>query len=82
MDTKDIIVAKLAEWDLELSDAELEQLVEPYENLLRWRGTVEDMLRARPIAEGMQFPESEPLLSHALDKIDKSDKSDKKGGAA
>lgn len=68
MDTKDIIVAKLAEWDLELSDDEIEQLVEPYETLLRWRGTVEDMLQARSIADGMQFPESEPLLSHALDK--------------
>ncbi len=68
MDTKDIIVAKLAEWSLELSDDEIEQLVEPYETLLRWRGTVEDMLRARPIADGMQFPESEPLLIHALDK--------------
>ena len=68
MDTKDIIVAKLAEWSLELSDDEIEQLVEPYETLLRWRGTVEDMLRARPIADGMQFPESDPLLIHALDK--------------
>jgi hypothetical protein len=68
MDTKDIIVAKLAEWDLELSDDEIEQLVLPYETLLRWRGTVEDMLRVRPIADGMQFPESEPLLSHTLDK--------------
>lgn len=69
MTTKDIITAKLAEWGIQLTDGELEQLVEPYENLLRWQGVVEDMLHSRPIADGMQFPESEPLLTHALDKI-------------
>ena len=69
MDKKDIITAKLAEWGIQLTDRELEQLVDPYENLLRWQGVVEDMLQSRPIADGMQFPESEPLLTHALDKI-------------
>jgi hypothetical protein len=68
MDKKDIIVAKLAEWGLQLTDGELEQLVVPYENLIRWQGTVEDMLHSRKIAEGMQFPESEPIFTHALDK--------------
>ncbi len=68
MDNKDIIAAKLAEWDLHLTDTELEQLVPAYENLIRWQGTVEDMLRSRKIADGMQFPESEPIFIHALDK--------------
>lgn len=68
MDKKDVIAAKLSEWGLHLTDGELEQLVVPYENLLRWQGIVEDMLRTRPIADGMAFPESEPLLTHALDK--------------
>ena len=68
MDNKDIIAAKLAEWDLHLTDTELEQLVPAYENLIRWQGTVEDMLRSRKIVDGMQFPESEPIFIHALDK--------------
>lgn len=68
MDNKDIIAAKLAEWDLHLTDTELEQLVPAYENLIRWQGIVEDMLCARKIAEGMQFPKSEPIFIHALDK--------------
>ena len=68
MDNKDIIAAKLAEWDLHLSDSELEQLVPAYKNLIRWQGTVEGMLRSRKIADGMQFPESEPIFTHALDK--------------
>lgn len=68
MDTKALIAAKLAEWKLELSDAELEQLVVPYENLLRWQGVVEDMRDTRQLVEGMTMPESEPLLIHALDK--------------
>ena len=69
MNTKDIITAKLAEWGIQLTDAELEQLLEPYENLRRWQGVVEDMLHSHQIADGMQFPDSEPLLTHALDKI-------------
>jgi hypothetical protein len=68
VDKKDIITAKLAEWGLQLTDSELDQLVVPYENLIRWQGTVEDMLRSRKIADGMQFPESEPIFIHALDK--------------
>ena len=68
VDKKDIITAKLAEWGLQLTDSELDHLVVPYENLIRWQGTVEDMLRSRKIADGMQFPESEPIFIHALDK--------------
>ena len=68
MDTKVLIAAKLAEWNLELTDAELNQLVTPYENLLRWQSVVEDMRQSRQLVEGMTIPESEPLLVHALDK--------------
>ena len=68
MDTKVLIAAKLAEWNLELTDAELDQLVTPYENLLRWQSVVEDMRQSRQLVEGMTIPESEPLLVHALDK--------------
>ena len=68
MDTKALIAAKLTEWDLELSDAELDQLVGPYENLLRWQNVVEGMRRSRSLVPGMSMPESEPLLVHALDK--------------
>ena len=66
MDTKVLIAAKLAEWNLELTDAELDQLVTPYENLLRWQSVVEDMRQSRQLVEGMTIPESEPLLVHAL----------------
>ena len=68
MDKKAIIAAKLAEWNLELTDAELDQLVTPYENLLRWQGVVEDMRHSRQLVEGMSIPESEPVMIHALDK--------------
>ena len=68
MDTKALIAAKLAEWNLELTDAELDQLITPYENLLRWQSVVEDMRQSRQLVEGMTIPESEPLLVHALDK--------------
>ncbi len=73
MDTKALIAAKLAEWDLALTDAELDQLLLPYENLLRWQRVVEDMRQSRQLVEGMSMPESEPALIHALDK---------KGGAS
>jgi hypothetical protein len=68
MDTKEVIAARLAEWNLKLSDSELEQLVPAYHNLIRWQAVLENMLRSRKIAEGMSFPESEPITIHALDK--------------
>ncbi len=73
MDAKALIAAKLAEWNLELTDTELDKLVIPYENLLRWQRVVEDMRQSRQLVEGMSMPESEPVLVHALDK---------KGGAS
>lgn len=66
MDTKARIAAKLAEWNLELTDAELDKLVLPYENLLRWQQVVEDMRQSRQLVEGMSMPESEPVLVHDL----------------
>jgi hypothetical protein len=68
MDKKAIIAAKLAEWGMTLTESEVEQMVPAYDNLLRWQEVVHSMLRSRQIADGMQFPESEPLLIHALEK--------------
>ena len=68
MDKKAIIAAKLAEWDLVLTESEIDQLVPAYDNLLRWQGVVHGMLHSRKIADGMVFPESEPLLIHAPEK--------------
>jgi hypothetical protein len=68
MEKKDLIAAKLTEWGLRLTDGELAQLVPAYDNLLRWQEVVTDMLRSRKIAAGMMFPESEPLLIHAIEK--------------
>jgi hypothetical protein len=68
MDKKEIVIAKLAEWGIRLTDSELDQLVPAYEDLLRGQAVIEDMLQSRKIADGMIFPESEPLLIHAIDK--------------
>jgi hypothetical protein len=66
MDAKQVISARLAEWNLMLSDSEIEQLVPAYERLLRWQSVLEGMLRSRKIAPGMNFPESEPITIVAL----------------
>ncbi|MGE0825260.1 MAG: hypothetical protein AB7G75_25995 [Candidatus Binatia bacterium] len=68
MNKREIVAAQLAEWGYTLSEHELDQILPAYENLLRWRGVVHGMLRSRNIAEGMNVPESEPLLVHAMDK--------------
>jgi hypothetical protein len=68
MNAKQVIVAKLAEWNLKLSDSEIEQLVPAYEKLLGWQSVLEGMLSSRKIAAGMNFPESEPITVVALDK--------------
>jgi hypothetical protein len=68
MDTKQVIAARLAEWNLTLSDAEIEQLVPAYEKLAGWQSMLEGMLRSRRIAVGMNFPESEPIATVALDR--------------
>ena len=68
MDTKQLIKARLAEWNLPLSDSEIEQLVPAYEKLLSWQSVLEAMLNSRKIAAGMNFPESEPITIVALDR--------------
>ena len=68
MDAKQVIAAKLAEWNLTLSEAGIEQMVPAYETLLRWQTVLETMLRSRKIADGMNVPASEPIAIHALDR--------------
>ncbi|HJU11951.1 MAG TPA: hypothetical protein VJ728_13795 [Candidatus Binataceae bacterium] len=68
MDAKQLIRARLAEWNLALSDSEIEQLVPAYEKLLSWQSVLEAMLHSRKIAPGMNFPESEPITIVALDR--------------
>ena len=65
---RDIIVAKLAEWGITLSESEIDRMVPAYDNLLRWQGIVEKMLCGRKIAEGMTWPESESVLIHCIEK--------------
>jgi hypothetical protein len=67
MDAKQIIAARLAQWNLTLSDSEIEQLVPAYEKLIAWQSVLEAMLRSRQIAAGMNFPLSEPIAIVALD---------------
>jgi hypothetical protein len=68
MDAKQMIAARLAEWNLTLSDSEIGQLVPAYEKLLGWQSVLEGMLRSRKIAAGINFPESEPITMVALDR--------------
>jgi aspartyl-tRNA(Asn)/glutamyl-tRNA(Gln) amidotransferase subunit A len=68
MDTKQVVSNRLAEWGMTLSNAELDQLAPAYQKLLRWQGVLEAMLRSRTIAEGINFPESEPIAIHALER--------------
>jgi hypothetical protein len=68
MDAKQAIAARLAEWNLTLSDSEIEQLVPAYRRLLAWQSTLEAMLHSREIAAGMNFPESEPITTVALER--------------
>jgi len=82
MDAKQVIVAKLAEWGLKLTDAEIEQLAPAYERLLKWQGALEGMLQSRKIADGMNFPESEPITIHALDRMVSSGAEAQPSGAA
>jgi hypothetical protein len=55
MDKKAIIAAKLAEWNMSLTDSELDQLVPAYDNLLRWQGVVHGILRSRTIEQSMPW---------------------------
>jgi len=66
METRDVIRAKLAEFDLEVSEADLDELVPAYENLLRQNKIVEGMLESRPMTKGMSMPLSEPILVHNI----------------
>lgn len=66
MDKKEVIIAKLAEWGIKLSDSELDQLLPAYENLLRWQAVVEDMVRWQEVTGGVLKPLSEPALIHRL----------------
>ena len=68
MNAQELIAARLAEWDLRLSDAEIDQLVPAYEKLLEWQSVLEGMQRSRQIAAGMNFPQSEPITIVALDR--------------
>jgi hypothetical protein len=68
MNSKELIAARLAEWHLILSDAEIDQLIPAYERLVGWQSALEGMLRSRQIAAGMNFPQSEPIAIVALDR--------------
>jgi hypothetical protein len=68
MNSKELIAARLAEWHLTLSDAEIDQLIPAYERLVGWQSALEGMLRSRQIAAGMNFPQSEPIAIVALDR--------------
>ena len=66
MDTKETIVARLAEWGLTLTEREIDQLVPAYVNLLRWQRVLEDMMQSKKLVDGMTAPASEPILIHAI----------------
>ena len=68
MDTKETIVARLAEWGLTLIEHEIDQLVPAYQNLLRWQRVLEDMMQSKKLVDGMTAPASEPILIHAIER--------------
>ena len=68
MDTKETIVARLAEWGLTLTEREIDQLVPAYQNLLRWQCVLEDMMQSKKLVDGMTAPASEPILIHAIER--------------
>ena len=68
MDTKETIVARLAEWGLTLTEHEIDQLVPAYQNLLRWQRVLEDMMQSKKLVDGMTAPASEPILIHAIER--------------
>jgi hypothetical protein len=68
MDTKETIVARLAEWGLTLTEREIDQLVPAYQNLLRWQRVLEDMMQSKKLVDGMTAPASEPILIHAIER--------------
>ena len=66
--SREAVVAKLAEWDITLSENELDQLVPSYENLLRWQGILIEMLQQKKLTEGMTMPASEPVTIHCIER--------------
>jgi hypothetical protein len=65
---RQIIQAKLAEWDITLTEKELNELLPAYRYLLRSHKIIEDMLHQRKVADGMIWPESEPLQTYCIEK--------------
>lgn len=63
---RETIVVKLAEWGITVTENELDELLLAYQKMLQWQGILEEMLHQRKIAEGMTWPQSEPLLIHCL----------------
>lgn len=68
MDKRVFIAAKLAEYDVKVSDNELDELLPAYEHLLRWQKVIEAMLLWEDIGEGMVKPASEPALIYRVEK--------------
>jgi hypothetical protein len=68
MAVKETIVARLAEWELVLTEREIEQLVPAYENLQRWQSVLESMMQSKKLVEGMTAPASEPILIQAIER--------------
>ena len=66
MDSRAIVQAKLAEWNISPTEEDLAQLVPAYENLLVWQQVVEEMLESRPMSDGMEMPTTEPAAIHDL----------------
>ena len=63
-----MVIAKLAEWGVTPSEEDLVELVPAYEALLGWQEVLENMLDTRPMANGMEFPVSEPITVHDLER--------------
>lgn len=68
MDSREIVIAKLSEWGIEPSEEDLEELIPAYQALIGWQRVLEDMLRTRSMGNDMEFPLSEPIVVHDLER--------------
>ncbi len=66
MDSREMVIAKLAEWDIVPSEEDLAELVPAYEALLKSQNVLENMLRTRSMGNAMEFPLSEPAVIHDM----------------
>ena len=68
MDAREVVIAKLAEFGVVPSEEDLVELVPAYETLIGWQQVLEDMLHTKSMGNDMEFPLSEPIVVHDMER--------------